>query len=116
MKKMIFLAAALLLLTAAVNAQQRLTPRERAKNLKARLSLTDEQTAKVEQILTSSSDKIQKLRAGDNPDREQFRKIRDDSNKAILDILTENQKTEFNKMLEERRSMRRSAPNNRNQQ
>ncbi len=112
---MVVLSAVLLLLAGSINAQQRFTPQERAKNLKEKLNLTDEQTAKVEQILTNSNAEIQKLRAGENPDREKFREIRENSNKAILEILTEKQKTEFNKMLDERKPGKRSQLNNKNQ-
>jgi len=115
MKILIVLSAAFILFAGTINAQQRLTPQERAKNLKESLGLTNEQTIKVEQILTNSNAEIQKLQAGEIPDREQFREIRENSNKAILDILTEKQKTEFNKMLEERMSGRKSYRNNKNQ-
>jgi len=115
MKILIVLSAAFILFAGTINAQQRLTPQERAKNLKESLGLTNEQTIKVEQILTNSNAEIQKLQAGEIPDREQFREIRENSNKAILDILSEKQKTEFNKMLEERMSGRKSYRNNKNQ-
>lgn len=94
--------AALLILSVSAVAQSKVTQQERLKNLKQRLSLTDEQYVKVEQILTKSSDEIQKLRASGNPDREGFKKIRDESNQKILNILDEKQKSEINKMLNER--------------
>jgi Spy/CpxP family protein refolding chaperone len=99
----------------AVYAQGRFTPQERLKMLKDRLSLTDEQSAKVEKILIKSDSELKNLRASENPDRASFRKIMDDSNNEILKVLNEKQKAEFNKMLEERRNrqqQRRNNPNN----
>lgn len=110
---MIF-AVALVLLTVTASAQSKVTQQERLKTLKQRLNLTEEQYNKVEQILTKTSDEFQKLRSSGNQDRQEFKNIRDESNKEILQLLDETQKTEYNKMLEERGNFRRRAMTNDN--
>lgn len=92
------------IISLAVVAQPRFTPQERLKMLKERLSLTDEQSAKVEKILINSDKEMKNLRDAENQDRTEFRKIMENSNQEILKILSDKQKTEYNKMLEERRN------------
>ena len=107
MKNSVFLISlSFFILIAAANAQPRFTPQDRLERLKERLSLTKEQSKKVEKILIKADDEMKKLRASENPDRAAFRKITDSSNKEIEKVLTEKQKPEFNKMLEERRKRR----------
>lgn len=93
-----------------INAQPRRTPAERAKILKERLNLTDEQTSKVENIYTGADKKFQEA-SQNGFDREKFRAIMDSTNTDIEKILTDKQKEAFNKFLQERRSrMRRNRP------
>ena len=114
MKKLLFLSVvACLILAGSVTAQSRFTPQERLQNLKERLNLTQEQSAEVEKILTASDKKIQELRESNNSDRTKFREIMDNSNKEIIKVLNDKQKTEFNKMLEERRSRWQKRPTGR---
>jgi len=47
---------------------------------------------------------LKKLRASGTPDREEFRKIRESSNKEINQVLNKEQKIEFKKMQEERKN------------
>jgi hypothetical protein len=101
---LVILSFAIIAFSLSVYAQGRFTPQERLKMLKDRLSLTDEQSSKVEKILLKSDEDMKKLRANDNPDREAFMKIRDNADQEIQKVLNEKQKTEYNKMLEERRN------------
>jgi periplasmic protein CpxP/Spy len=96
------------------NAQGRITPQERLKNLQQKLNLTEEQSTNVEKILVDSDKQIQKLRESDNPDRAEFRKIMDNSNEQIMQVLNEKQKTEFNKILEQRKNRRQGNSKNKN--
>ena len=101
----------LLMLSFVINSQPRRTPAERAANLKDQLSLTDEQTAKVDTIYTEADKKIQAA-FQNNLDRTQFRAIMDSTNTEIEKLLTEKQKEAFKKFLEERRNrMRRMRQN-----
>jgi periplasmic protein CpxP/Spy len=84
-------------------AQPRRTPEERAQNLKEQLSLTDEQTSKVEKIYVEADQKFKNELQG-NFDRDKFRTIMDTTNMEIEKLLTDNQKDAFNKLLEERRN------------
>ncbi len=106
MKNVLFLSLSFIILIAAANAQPRYTPNDRLERLKERLSLTKEQSKKVEKILVKADEEMKKLRDSKNPDRAAFREIMDGSNKEIQKVLTEKQKLEFNKMLEERRKRR----------
>lgn len=105
MKKIIVLSSLIILMVSvSILAQPRFTPQERLKILKARLTLTAEQSIKVEKILIKSDEEMKKLQSNKNPDRTEFIKIMDSSNEEILNVLNEKQKTEYNKILEERRN------------
>lgn len=100
---MIIAAFAVLLLSLTVAAQPRQSVQDRVKALKERLSLTDDQSAKVEKIFTEAQDKMKNA-----SDRSEYRKIMTDSNEQIEKILTDTQKTEFKKMQEERMNRMRN--------
>jgi hypothetical protein len=105
MKKTVIISSLIfLVISLHTFAQPRFTPQERLKILKERLTLTEEQSVKVEKILIKSDEDLNKLQASENSDRTKFRKIMDDSNQEILNVLNEKQKTEYKKMLEERRN------------
>jgi hypothetical protein len=106
------LTIAFLFLSIIVSAQSRVSQQEKLKNLRVRPNLTEEQYAKVEQILINSYDEMLKLRSPENPDREEFRKIRDESNREIMQILDEKQKAGYNKMLDMRRNFQQHDSNN----
>lgn len=116
MKQVIlFITAALILFSFNATAQNRMSPKERLKMLNERLNLTEEQSVKIEKIFKASDEEIQKLRESENPDRAEFRKIMDHTNQEILTVLNEKQKTEYNKMLEERRNRWRRNSDNKDQ-
>ena len=105
MKQAILLfTAAFIVFSFSAAAQNRRSTQERLKMLNDRLNLTEEQSVKIEKILKAADEGIQKLRESQSPDRTEFRKVMDHTNQEILNILNENQKAEYNKMLEERRN------------
>jgi len=75
--------------------------------LKERLNLTDAQVAQIEPILTSTREQMQELRENRSGDRQQMRSrmqsIIQERDKKIEAILTESQKQEYRKYIQERR-------------
>lgn len=105
MKKTIVLSSLILLLVSlSAFAQPKFTPQERLKMLKEKLSLTKDQSVKIEKILIKSDEDMKKLKSSENSDRTEFRKIMENSNQEIQKVLNENQKAQFKKMSEERRN------------
>ena len=102
-KTSLLVSLSFLVLITAINAQPRFSPQDRLERLKERLSLTKDQSVKVEKILVKADEEMQKLRARENPDRAEFRKIMDNSNNEIMKVLNKTQKAEYEKMLNERR-------------
>ncbi len=89
-----------------LQAQMRMSPAERTKQMTEQLILTEEQAKKVESILTKSQEKITKIMEGGfgNPEnREKMMKLRDEANNEIMKILDDKQKKEFKKIIEEQR-------------
>ncbi len=118
MYKKIFLPILFVLIFAFTfcNAQYRRTPQERAQNLKSRLNLTDEQTQKVTGIY-QWADSVRSARMNDTSlsrsnIRETMRGTMDSVNVKIENVLTSDQKAEYQKFLQERR--RRFQRNNDN--
>ena len=99
MKKIALVLVLVLFQFVLVNAQGRVTPQERAKNLKEKLELTDDQTAKVESIFVDSQKKMQELRKNVGGDRSAIRDsmktISEQADKKITDILTDAQKEKY---------------------
>ena len=108
----VLLSLSFFILSLVAVGQPRFTPQERLKMLKERLNLTEEQSQIVEKILIKSDDEMQKLRSSDNRDRSQFRAQMDKTNQEIEKVLDENQKAEYNKMLDERRNRKQGMLNN----
>jgi hypothetical protein len=103
-----------------LNAQFRMTPKERADSLKVQLGLSKEQYKKVDSILVESDKSMTALRESGNDNfspesREKFRKIMDETNSKIEMLLNKNQKAKFKKLLEEQRERFRRFRENSNQ-
>jgi hypothetical protein len=112
-RTMILAAISVFILSLATFAQPRLSPQERTKALSEKLSLTKDQSAKIEKILTEAQDKMQKMNADGKVDRSEFRKTMENTNSKIENLLDDKQKVEFKKMQEERRKgMRNNSPDN----
>ena len=98
----------------STNAQSRYSGKDRVNNLKERLSLSEQQTAKVDSILTFAMNKAAEISATGQERREAMRQIMTDANNQIENILTDSQKTEYEKMLSERRNRMHGRRNNLN--
>ena len=89
------------------NAQMRMSSAERAKQLSEQLKLNPKQTKQVEEIFTKSQDQMMKFFEGGDmrseENRAKMQKIREESNAAIMKLLTSKQKDEYKKYLEEQR-------------
>jgi len=86
----------------------RMTPEERTKQLTEQLKLNKDQTKKVEAIMKKSQEQISKIVQsgggfGDPETRDKMMKLREESNNEIMKILTDKQKTEYKKILDEQR-------------
>jgi hypothetical protein len=84
-------------------AQPRLSPKERAKALTERLSLTKDQAAKIEQIYVKAQDQIKQMNTDGKSDRSTMRKVMDETRTQVVKVLNSKQKEEFQKMQDERR-------------
>lgn len=87
------------------------TPEERAQRLKERLSLSEEQTKKVQEIFKKSEkerqDKMESVRGDRDAMREQMTAIMAVTDKEIEKLLTGEQKKKYDELKKERRQMRR---------
>lgn len=110
MKNLLLSAAFILLFVVGINAQGRFSVKDRVDQMKQRLSLTDEQAAKVDSILTAQMDQARNLDVTGSERRDAMRKIMADSNAKIDSLLTDTQRVEFQKMLDERRNRMQNRP------
>jgi Spy/CpxP family protein refolding chaperone len=84
--------------------------------LQKRLNLTDEQIAQIEPIMTNAREKMQELRQNSSGDRRemrsQIRAIIQERDQKIEEILTDSQKAEYDKYIQEQREqiMNRREP------
>lgn len=114
-------AALMLLCTAGLALAQRpggppMDPQQMADRqlagMKDRLKLTPDQEEKLKPILLDSAKQMAEMRKkmtpGEPPSEEamtEMRKSRETNNKKVADVLTDDQKKEYEKMLSERRGM-----------
>jgi len=87
----------------SANAQNRFSVKDRVDRLQDRLKLTDTQTAQADSIFTSAENKIKAVPDSVQDRRQAFRQIMMDANTDFEKILTDDQKAEYKKMMEERR-------------
>ena len=101
------------------NFPGRMSPEDRAAQLKELLDLTDDQTIKVEQVYKESQEKMSEMREqfqGDRGEmREQMMKNREEVNNKIEELLYEDQITLYREYLEEREQSRRERRGQRQQ-
>jgi len=114
MKQLLLTIVIVFSLVALTSAQNRFSIKDRVDRLKERLSLTDTQTAQVDSILTAVQDSAKNITASGPERREAMRQLMMQSNTDIEKILTDTQKAEYEKMLEERRSRMQNQPNRNN--
>jgi Spy/CpxP family protein refolding chaperone len=96
----------------------RMSPEQRAAQLKDALDLTSEQTKQIEQIFIESREKMLKIREDFQGDRSQMRELmmdnREEVDGRIEEILTEEQKVTYEAYKQEREERRRSRRGGRN--
>ena len=107
MKKLLLMCCFLIGISAASHAQGgRRTPEERAKQLQTQLSLTDDQTTKITAIYQGQATKMDSIRTAANGDRDAMMKgmmpLMQDANTKIKAILTPDQATAYQKILDAR--------------
>jgi len=126
MKNRFLLFAQVLFLLSAIQCsdnqsfQGRMSPEDRAAQLKEALDLTDEQTKEIEKIYQESQEKISQMRDQFDGDRDQMREkmtvYREEINKKIEAILYEDQIERYREYQEERRQFRRDRQGQRQRQ
>ncbi|HEY4326782.1 MAG TPA: hypothetical protein VGN20_22540 [Mucilaginibacter sp.] len=105
MKKILLMCCFLLGISAVSRAQggQRMSPADRAKQLQTQLSLNDDQTAKITAIYQSMATKMDSVRNAGG-DFSAMRPMMQASNDKIKALLTPEQATAYQKILDERRA------------
>ena len=110
MRKILLMCCVLLGLTTICRAQGggRMSPEDRAKQMQTQLKLTDDQTAKITAVLKVQATKMDSVRTAANGDRDAMRAamgpIRTATSTQIKAILTPDQATAYQKMLDEQRA------------
>ena len=110
MKKLLLVCCFLIGITAVSRAQggggMRMSPEDRAKQLQTQLKLTDDQTAKITAIYKASAAKRDSIRTASNGDRQAMMQammpLMKDTNEKIKAVLTADQATAYDKMVQER--------------
>jgi len=80
-----------------------MSPADRAKQLQTQLKLTDDQTAKITAIYQTQSTKMDSLRTA-GADRSAMRPLMQATNDQVKAVLTPDQATAYQKMMDERRA------------
>lgn len=116
MKKLLLMCCFLVGITALTHAQgMRRSPEERAKQLQTQLSLNDDQTAKITAIYKGQTAKMDSIRTASNGDRQAMMQammpLMQDANDKIKAILTPDQQTAYQKIMDERRARMQGGGN-----
>ncbi len=116
MKKFLLMCCFLIGITAVSRAQgggMRRSPEDRAKDLQTQLKLTDDQTTKITAVYKAQATKMDSVRTAANGDRLAMRSammpLIKDSNDKIKAILTPEQATAFDKMMQDRMDRMRNG-------
>ena len=116
MKKFLLMCCFLIGITAVSRAQgggMRRSPEDRAKDLQTQLKLTDDQTTKITAIYKTQSAKMDSVRTAANGDRDAMRSammpLMKDSNDKIKAVLTPDQATAYDKIMQDRMSRMRNG-------
>ena len=91
--------------------RRRMSPQERAAQLKEKLDLTDAQAKQIEEIYVDFQDRMAENRDKFQGDREQMRQLmlenREKTELKIVEILTDEQRIKYEEYREEREAQRR---------
>jgi protein CpxP len=116
MRKILLVCCFLLGITAVSHAQgggQRMSPEDRAKQMQTQLKLTDDQTTQITAIFKVQATKMDSVRTAANGDRDAMRTamgpLRTATNDKIKAILTPDQATAWQKMMDEQRAQRQGG-------
>lgn len=116
MKKILVLAfAALFTMSAFAQDKRQSTPEARAEKvtnkMKEKLNLSDEQVAKIKAINLDAAKKKDELKGKGKDERKEMRtkikNIETDRDNKILEVLTDEQKAQYNKMKENAKEHRK---------
>ena len=116
MKKFLLMCCFLIGITAVCRAQgggMRRSPEDRAKALQTQLKLTDDQATKITAIYKAQATKMDSVRTAANGDRQAMRSammpLMKDSNDKIKAILTPDQATAYDKIMQDRMDRMRNG-------
>ena len=116
MKKFLLMCCLFIGLTAVCRAQgggMRRSPEDRAKDLQTQLKLTDDQTTKITAIYKVQATKMDSVRTAANGDRQAMRSammpLMKDTNDKIKAILTPEQATAYDKIMQDRMDRMRNG-------
>ncbi len=116
MKKFLLMCCFLIGITAVCRAQgggMRRSPEEQAKNLQTQLKLTDDQTTKVTAIYKEQATKRDSIRTAANGDRQAMMQammpLMKSTSDKIKAVLTPEQATAYDKMMQERMDRMRNG-------
>jgi hypothetical protein len=104
MKNLILTAIIAFAFIAGVNAQARFSSKDRLKQMKDSLALSDSQTAIIDSLFTGAGEKIKNIDLEGQERRDAIRKIMDEVNIQVESVLTPDQKTKYEQMLADQRS------------
>jgi hypothetical protein len=109
-------AIAIVMFSLSTFAQPRMSPQERVKALTEKLSLTKDQAAQIEQIYIQTQNKMKKMNEDGKSDRTVMRKMMEDTQEQVNNVLDDKQKVEFKKLQDERKNnMQKRKPINKPQ-
>ena len=116
MKKFLLMCCFLIGITALCRAQgggMRRSPEDRAKDLQTQLKLTDDQTTKITAVYKAQATKMDSVRTAANGDRDAMRSammpLIKDTNDKVKAILTPDQATAYDKIIQDRMSRMRNG-------
>ena len=116
MKKFLLMCCFLIGITAVSRAQgggMRRSPEDRAKDLQTQLKLNDDQTTKITAIYKAQATKMDSVRTAANGDRQAMRSammpLMKDTNDKIKAILTPDQATGYDKIMQDRMDRMRNG-------
>ena len=110
MKKIFLILVFVILQVITINAQRGFSSKERVKELKEKLGLTDIQVKKIEAIFDKNQEKIDsRLKSVWKITKQwgnKYFEMIENSDKEILKLLDDKQKAEYKKLIKERRENR----------
>jgi len=104
LRTIVVLVAALFIISIPILAQPHMSVEERVQHLKKDLSLTADQVEQVKAIFKEADVEIESKNSNDTRDFKEMRTIIEQTDNKILDVLNDNQKKLYKKMIEERKN------------